>query len=157
MIVGVLTVTSPYAAGGAGATKRLSRFWWCGLAGVGLSILALDQSARAAEANMPVTAPPVQTTFDWTGFYIGAHAGFGRGAPNAVLIDPATGTTSNVFDGMIAGVQAGYNYRLASGLLLGVEADISLPSYLTSNSVVSSTGPASASSTRPQTAPIKRS
>jgi len=103
-----------------------------------LSILALDQSARAAEANMPVTAPPVQTTFDWTGFYIGAHAGFGRGAPNAVLIDPATGTTSNVFDGMIAGVQAGYNYRLASGLLLGVEADISLPNYLTSNSVVSS-------------------
>src|SRR5258706_11720447 len=135
---GVVTVTSPYAAGGARATKRLSRFWWCGLAGVGLSILALDQSARAAEANMPVTAPPVQTTFDWTGFYIGAHAGFGRGASNAVLIDPATGTTSNVFDGMIAGVQAGYNYRLASGLLLGVEADISLPNYLTSNSVVSS-------------------
>src|SRR5260370_25363353 len=88
MIVGVVTVTSPYAAGGAGATKRFSRSRWCGLAGVGLSILALDQSARAAEANMPVTAPPVQTTFDWTGFYIGAHAGFGRGASNAVLTDP---------------------------------------------------------------------
>jgi high affinity Mn2+ porin len=138
MIVGVVAVTSPYAGGGAGATKRLSRSRWCGLAAVGLSILALDQSARAAEANMPVTAPPVQTTFDWTGFYIGAHAGFGRGTANAVLTDPATGTTSNVFDGMIAGVQAGYNYRLASGLLLGVEADISLPNYLTSNSVVSS-------------------
>ncbi len=134
----MVTVRSPYAAGGARATKRLSRFWWCGLAGLALSILALDQSARAAEANMPVTAPPVQTTFDWTGFYIGAHAGFGRGASNAVLTDPATGATSNVFDGMIAGVQAGYNYRLASGLLLGVEADISLPNYLTSNSVVSS-------------------
>ena len=138
MIVGVVTVASPYAAGGAGATKRLSRSRWCGLAGIGLSILAFDQSARAAEANTPVTARPVQTTFDWTGSYIGAHAGFGRGASNAVLTDPATGATSNVFDGMIAGVQAGYNYRLASGLLLGVEADISLPNYLTSNSVVSS-------------------
>src|SRR5260370_27821925 len=138
MIVGVVTVAGPYAAGGAGATKRLSRSRWCGLAGIGLSILAFDQSARAAEANTPVTARRVQTAFDWTGSYIGAHAGFGRGASNAVLTDPATGATSNVFDGMIAGVQAGYNYRLASGLLLGVEADISLPSYLTSNSVVSS-------------------
>ena len=39
---------------------------------------------------------------------------------------------------MIGGVQAGYNYRLPSGLLLGVEADFTFPNYLTSNSVVSS-------------------
>ena len=39
---------------------------------------------------------------------------------------------------MIGGVQAGYNVRLPSGLLLGVEADITFPNYLASNSVVSS-------------------
>src|SRR5260370_42355487 len=39
---------------------------------------------------------------------------------------------------MIGGVQAGYNCQLPSGMLLGVEADISFPNYLTSNSVVSS-------------------
>src|SRR5712672_2043892 len=115
---------------------RRSREW--AFASLGLGMLALDSPAIAADVRLPVKAPHIQTTFDWTGFYIGAHAGFGRGASNAVLTDPAIGTTSNVFDGMIAGVQTGYNYRLASGLLLGVEADISLPSYLTSNSVVSS-------------------
>ena len=39
--------------------------------------------------------------------------------------------------GVIGGVQAGYNVRLPSGVLLGVEADFSFPNYLTSNSVVS--------------------
>ena len=85
--------------------------------------LATGSSARAA---------------DWTGLYIGAHSGFSRGSSNAVLTDPAPATTGNVFDGMIGGVQAGYNVQLPSGVLLGVEADISFPNYLTSNSVVSS-------------------
>ncbi|HMH71892.1 MAG TPA: carbohydrate porin, partial [Bradyrhizobium sp.] len=57
---------------------------------------------------------------------------------NAVLTDPAPATTGNVFGGVIGGVQAGYNVQLPSGVLLGVEADISFPNYLTSNSVVSS-------------------
>jgi len=55
-----------------------------------------------------------------------------------VLGDPLPAATGNVFDGMIGGVQAGYNLRLPSGLLLGVETDISFPNYLISNSVVSS-------------------
>jgi high affinity Mn2+ porin len=126
-----------YPAGGTGARKRVSRFGWCGVAGVGLSILAFDQSARAADANIPVKTPS-QTLFDWTGFYVGAHAGFGRGGSSAILTDPVASTTSNIFGGMIGGVQTGYNHLLPSGILLGVEADISLPSYLTSNSIVSS-------------------
>jgi high affinity Mn2+ porin len=88
--------------------------------------------------GMPVKAPAIRSVFDWTGLYVGAHAGFGRGSSTAVLADPATSTTSNSFGGMIGGVQAGYNYQLPSGMLLGVEADISFPNYLTSNSVVSS-------------------
>ena len=88
--------------------------------------------------GMPVKAPAIRSVFDWTGLYVGAHAGFGRGSSTAVLGDPATGTTSNSFGGMIGGVQAGYNYQLPSGMLLGVEADFSFPDYLTSNSVVSS-------------------
>jgi high affinity Mn2+ porin len=105
-------------------------------AGVGLGLLALG--GPAAAADMALKAPPIQPIFDWTGLYIGAHAGFSRGSSNAVLTDPAAAATANTFGGMIAGVQAGYNYRLRSGMLLGVEADISFPNYLTSNSVVSS-------------------
>lgn len=104
--------------------------------GVGMGLLALD--GRADAADMPVKAPHIQSIFDWTGLYIGAHAGLSRGSSSAVFTDPANAVTSNIFDGVIGGVQAGYNYRLRSGMLLGVEADISFPNYLTSNSVVSS-------------------
>ena len=56
-----------------------------------------------------------------------------RGADGSALdrIQPAN------FGGVIGGVQAGYNVRLPSGLLLGVEADLTFPNYLTSNSIVS--------------------
>jgi high affinity Mn2+ porin len=74
---------------------------------------------------------------DWTGLYIGAHAGYSRGSSSTVLSDPATIAASSSFSGMIGGVQAGYNVRLSSGLLFGVEADITFPNYLTSNSIVS--------------------
>lgn len=116
--------------------SRSCRSRRCLFAGAGLSLLALDGLAFAAD--MPLKAPRIQAAFDWTGLYIGAHAGFGRGSSNATLSDPAAIATRNVFDGMIGGVQAGYNYQLPSGLLLGIEADISFPNYLTSNSVVSS-------------------
>ncbi len=105
-------------------------------AGAGLGLLVLDGPALAAD--MPLKAPPIQSVFDWTGFYIGAHTGYSRGSSNAVLSDPASTATSNSFGGAIGGVQAGYNVRLPSGMLLGVEADITFPNYLTSNSVVSS-------------------
>ncbi len=116
--------------------NRSSRSWERIFAGVGLSLLAFDGPACAAD--MPLKAPHLQTVYDWTGLYIGAHAGFSRGSSSAVLSDPAATATDNVFDGMIGGVQAGYNHRLPSGLLLGVEADFTFPNYLTSNSVVSS-------------------
>ncbi len=63
----------------------------CIFAGVGLSLLALD--GRADAADMPVKAPPIQPIFDWTGLYIGAHAGFSRGSSSAVLRDPVAAAT----------------------------------------------------------------
>jgi high affinity Mn2+ porin len=125
--------------------SRCSRCRDLVLAGVGLSLLAFNRPAAAAD--MPLKAPHLQAVFDWTGLYIGAHAGFSRGSSSAVLSDPTPAATSNVFDGMIGGVQAGYNYRLPSGLLLGIEADISFPNYLTSNSVVSSLASARSAAT----------
>ena len=118
--------------------NRCSRSWESVVAGVGLSLLALDRPAVAADIGMPVKALPIQSVFDWTGFYVGAHAGFSRGSSSAVLTDPAITATNNIFNGVIGGVQAGYNYRLPSGILLGAEADITFPNYFTSNSVVSS-------------------
>ena len=98
-------------------------------------MLALDSPAIAADVRLPVKAPHIQSVFDWTGFYIGAHAGFGRGSSSAVLTDPAITATSGSFGGVIGGVQAGYNVQLSSGIVLGAEADITFPNYLASNSI----------------------
>ena len=111
------------------------------LAGISLGLLALDGPTKAADANMPLKAPPIppiQSVFDWTGLYVGAHAGYGRGPASAVLTDPllATAATNSALGGMIGGVQAGYNLRLPSGLLFGVEADLTFPNYLISNAIV---------------------
>ena len=59
--------------------NRSSQSWESLFAGIGLSLLALDGSAEAADANLPLKAPPIQAAFDWSGLYIGAHAGYGRG------------------------------------------------------------------------------
>ena len=61
-----------------------------------------------------------------------------RGTSSATLTDPTVATDNHVFNGATGGVQAGYNWRLNSGLLLGVEGDISFPNYMPSNHVVSS-------------------
>jgi high affinity Mn2+ porin len=111
------------------------RSWKRASAAIGFGILTLADPALAAD--IPLKAPGLKAVYDWTGFYFGAHAGFSRGSSNGVLSDPTANRTGNVFDGMIGGVQAGYNYRLPSGLLFGVEADFSFPNYFTSNLVVS--------------------
>ncbi len=110
--------------------SRRSRGLENAVAGAGLGLLVLAGPAGAAD--LPLKAPAMRAIFDWTGLYVGAHAGLSRGASNAVLSDPASSAAPNVFDGMIGGVQA------ASGLVLGAEADFSFPNYFTSNKIVSS-------------------
>ena len=106
------------------------------LVGIGLGLLAAGGAAHAAD--LPLKAPVANAVYNWTGFYVGGHAGFSGGSSNAALTD-STGAiaAANTFSGVTGGVQAGYNYQLRSGILLGIEADISFPNYLTSNSVVS--------------------
>lgn len=99
-------------------------------------MLAFPAAGRAAD--LPLKAPALKAVYDWTGLYIGAHAGFTRGTSSTTLTDPTLATNNNVFTGATGGVQAGYNWRLNSGLLIGVEGDISFPNYLPSNHVVSS-------------------
>src|SRR4051794_22477590 len=106
------------------------------LAGAAFGALTLGGPAMAAD--MPLKAPHLRPAFDWSGFYIGGHTGYGRGSSSAVLSDPlAVSTTGSVFSGVIGGVQGGYNVQMPSGLLLGVEADLTFPNYFTSNKIVS--------------------
>jgi outer membrane immunogenic protein len=80
---------------------------------------AADLGRRSA----PYYGPPTgQSLFNWTGFYIGGNAGWGWGS--ALGTDPS---------GYIIGLQAGYNFQYASGLLAGVETDIAITGLEASN------------------------
>ena len=108
-----------------------------GLAALGTLALGLSP-ARAADLPLkaPALAPPA--VFDWSGFYLGAHTGYAFGRASTALSDPATTFARHNIGSAIAGVQAGHNIVLPSRLLLGVEADITFPSYLQGNSIIAS-------------------
>src|SRR5712672_3076078 len=123
--------------------RSVSRYRDSLLAGIALGAFAFVAPARAADIQLPAKAPYLQPVFDWTGFYIGMHTGYGRGTSTAVLADPATTiATDSRFSGVIGGLQAGYNVRLPSGLLHGVEAELTFPYYLPSNPIVALLGTA---------------
>jgi outer membrane immunogenic protein len=106
--------------------------------------LALVASANFAQAtDLPGTAvapsaasltPPAQpAAFDWTGFYVGGHGGFGvdhYAFKYAVDVPGAafTGTDGITAVGPVLGLQAGFNYQipigfLPGGFVVGVEID----------------------------------
>jgi outer membrane immunogenic protein len=71
--------------------------------------------------------------YDWTGFYIGLHAGGGWGR-GSVIGDPLPSPVTYGFvqqnipvngSGGVAGGQVGYNWQVSPAFLLGVEADAS--------------------------------
>ncbi len=69
----------------------------------------------ANAADVPVKGPyykAAPAVFDWTGFYIGAHLGYGR--------DEGSDAT-----GIVGGGQIGYNWQFARNWVIGIEGDIS--------------------------------
>jgi high affinity Mn2+ porin len=119
-----------------------------GLHLAGLGLLVLAGSARAADLSvaLPTKAPPpALAAYDWTGFYLGAHAGYALGGSHWSADPPASGTVdfSNAYnfstgDGSyLLGFQAGYDYVTASHWLLGIEAGASFPSFVGGNNTFS--------------------
>lgn len=92
------------------------------LAGAALGLLA--HGGIAVAADLPVKAR-LAPAYDWSGFYLGAHVGYGGaqiGAnsnplPSQGVFLPPTAT------GLIGGYQGGYNWQLHNNLVLGVEVD----------------------------------
>jgi high affinity Mn2+ porin len=93
---------------------------------------ATESSSDSAAARAPATSGS-----DWTGLYIGAHTGVSSGhsawsetLPGAPNISGSLDVFRpfNVFDGsgsQFGGLVAGYNHRLRSRVVIGVEADLS--------------------------------
>jgi len=95
-------------------------------------VLATYSVAAAADlpANFPVKAPIRSAIYDWTGFYVGGHFGYGDASfgpgTNPVPLQGVFLRHSPI--GLIGGFQAGYNRQFSNRVVLGVEADASFPS-----------------------------
>lgn len=96
------------------------------LLGIALAgfLVAGEQTARAADmaTPMPVKAPVLAAVgYNWSGFYLGAHAGylFGRSRvfEDGVLTEAGAPTESGV-----GGLLAGYNWQ-SGAAVFGLEAD----------------------------------
>jgi outer membrane immunogenic protein len=103
---------------------------------------------HAHAADLANTAPPLPSGPNWTGFYLGFHAGWGWAAD-------ATGTASSAdassplfpFDpitiplnssGSVAGGQLGYNWQSSPRWVIGAEGDLSGTALKASQSVSTS-------------------
>lgn len=94
------------------------------LAGLAVAALMVSPAAAADLAYpAPATAYAPPPVFTWTGFYIGANAGYGWGDADY----------SSTIDGFLGGLQAGYNWQGAGPLVLGVETDIQLSNVKSQN------------------------
>jgi outer membrane immunogenic protein len=79
-------------------------------------------SAFAADLGIvqqPAPAAYTSGAFDWSGFYAGANLGYGWAEAEVF------GVSFGDFDGVLGGVQVGYNHDFG-GFVLGVEGDIQL-------------------------------
>jgi outer membrane immunogenic protein len=84
---------------------------------IGLIAAAVGSTPVAADAADPIPAPAyraaplIPVIYDWTGFYVGGHAGFGW-------------TGGGGGSGVLGGGQAGFNYQVGQWVL-GVEGQVS--------------------------------
>jgi outer membrane immunogenic protein len=101
---------------------------------MGLAAPAWSADLVPPPAPYPVKGVPyVAPIYDWSGFYAGAHGGYGLFRGSADNIGGSGINTSLSGDGWLAGVQLGYNYQLGSWVF-GVEGDWSYTDIRGTNS-----------------------
>jgi high affinity Mn2+ porin len=106
----------------------------------GVAVATLLATGGAGAADLPVRMPAAPPAFDWSGFYIGGHFGFATAGSGFMATQPGTAAnltgTLDLFrrydffmgeGSNFGGFQAGYNSVFKSGLMVGIEADISFP------------------------------
>jgi outer membrane immunogenic protein len=99
--------------------------------------LALVAASPAFAADMPApayTKAPayVAPIFNWTGFYVGGHAGGAWANQASTEIAPGTAAfptgaafSKNNLSGFLGGVQTGYNWQVNNNFVVGVEGEYS--------------------------------
>ena len=115
-----------------------------------VALFALASIDTAGAADIAVKAPPPPPSapvVSWTGFYVGANAGYGWSSQTdqiTAIADPAAilggvlGAATAVplkTEGFVGGGQVGYNWQVSPAWLLGLEADLSSGNASNTNAV----------------------
>src|SRR5262245_17340843 len=93
-----------------------------------MALIGLLSVGAAQAADMPVKAAPAAAPppFNWTGFYIGVHAGGTWGTVESEIpftvgsISGAFPVSSHNVNGFVAGGQVGYNWQVNPWLVFGI-------------------------------------
>lgn len=111
--------------------RHIGSGWDASVANAGLAAAIITTgiiATAAIAADMPVKASAPPLPYAWSGFYLGANAGYGVGR-NQSAFGPATmifpEATTQQPHGTFGGLQAGVNWQ-AANWVLGLEADFQL-------------------------------
>jgi high affinity Mn2+ porin len=105
-----------------------------------LVVIGLNTAATAADApvKMPLKAPASPPFYDWSGFYLGGHLGYGWGHSNWTMAPDGIAGSLNLTKSIdmfqntgsfFGGLRAGYDHRFTNGVVLGAVVDASFPSF----------------------------
>jgi outer membrane immunogenic protein len=101
-------------------------------------LIAFAAVRTAGAADMPVKAPPPPPALlpSWTGFYIGGEIGGSwlrdRDTETTAFVPPLPGNATNVFNGLVGGGYAGYNWQVGR-VVVGPEFDFEATSLSSTN------------------------
>ncbi len=95
----------------------MNKFLLSSVAAIGLLAAGAASAADLPSRKGPVAAPVYVPVFTWTGFYVGANAGYAWGNVNA----NGFANVGNL-DGFVGGGQVGYNCQIGQ-FVVGAEAD----------------------------------
>lgn len=101
----------------------MKKFLLSSVAALGIVAAGAASAADLPSRKGPVVAPVYVPAFTWTGFYVGANAGYAWGNVNASVTNFTRTVSIGDLDGFVGGGQVGYNYQMGQ-FVLGVEADI---------------------------------
>jgi outer membrane immunogenic protein len=90
-----------------------------------VAVAVISSPAGAADLRRP-PPPAYVPPIIWTGFHVGAHAGYaflGEDATSAFFGTPVTFSTNP--GGVLGGLEAGYDYQFSPNWLVGAELDLS--------------------------------
>jgi opacity protein-like surface antigen len=98
---------------------------------IATALLAVSLQAEAADLGAPnYTKAPAYVpspTYNWTGAYVGANLGgtWTNDDNSGTALIGAPATTLSGPQGILGGIQFGYNYQFQPSWLLGIEGDLS--------------------------------